>query len=126
MKCPKCNGDKGQWDIGNYHWYPCDSCHETGEVDNQPKGKLQSDGMPERIWANPQLGEYEPICYDLSYTEYLRADKVREVVRLHEEFRDLLLKYRFTPGVPDELNAKAEEIDNLQSALFPEGLGGEE
>lgn len=32
MKCPKCNGDKGQWDIGNYHWYPCDFCHETGEV----------------------------------------------------------------------------------------------
>jgi hypothetical protein len=53
---------------------------------------------------------------------YLPADKVREVVRLHEEFRDLLLKYRFTPGVPDELNAKAEEIDNLQSALFPEGV----
>lgn len=84
--------------------------------------KFDKPEMPERIWANPQLGEYEPICYDLSYTEYLRADKVREVVRLHEEFRDLLLKYRFTPGVPDELNAKAEEIDNLQSALFPEGV----
>ena len=52
----------------------------------------------------------------------LPADKVRELVRLHEDFRDLLLKYRFTPGVPDELNAKAEEIDNLQSALFPEGV----
>lgn len=91
------------------------ACIGTGEVEGKPE-------MPERIWANPQLGEYEPICYDLSYTEYLRADKVRELVRLHEDFRDLLLKYRFTPGVPDELNAKAEEIDNLQSALFPEGV----
>ena len=58
---------------------------------------------------------------------YLSTDKVRELVRLHEDFRDLLLKYRFTPGVPDELNAKAEEIDNLQSALalFPEGVESE-
>ena len=61
MKCPKCNGDKGQWDIGNYHWFPCDSCHETGEVDNQPKGKLQSDEMPERCQYKriQDKGEYE-------------------------------------------------------------------
>jgi hypothetical protein len=57
---------------------------------------------------------------------YLSTDKVMELVRLHEDFRDLLLKYRFTPGVPDELNAKAEEIDNLQSALFPEGVEDKE
>ena len=40
MKCPKCNGNKGQWDIGNYHWYPCDSCHETGEVEDKTIGRI--------------------------------------------------------------------------------------
>jgi hypothetical protein len=198
MKCPKCNGDKGQWDIGNYHWYPCGFCNETGEVEDksrsvqrrealqkgEPMPEFDKPDMPKKFRKKPvdveafqwltdavpdwfknvsgnfkvdvatgsvfiptlegiheaRVGDWiikgvkgelypcKPDIFEMTYepadksTNYLRADKVREVVRLHEEFRDLLLKYRFTPGVPDELNAKAEEIDNLQSALFPEGV----
>ena len=100
----------------------------------EPMPEFDKPEMPERIWAKDFPEANQPTgkmggwveWSDTTQTAYLRADKVRELVRLHEDFRDLLLKYRFTPGVPDELNAKAEEIDNLQSALFPEGVEGKE
>jgi hypothetical protein len=100
----------------------------------EPMPEFDKPEMPERIWAKDFPEAKQPTgkmggwveWSDTTQTEYLRADKVRELVRLHEDFRDLLLKYRFTPGVPDELNAKAEEIDNLQSALFPEGVENEQ
>ena len=149
--CPDCGGSKRipTEDPKSFSSYPCPTCRGTGEVEDhivdaneminsrsvQRREALQQGEdmpqfdkpeMPERIWAQVEhyegRGYYYPDKMGNDCFLYLPADKVREVVRLHEEFRDLLLKYRFTPGVPDELNAKAEEIDNLQSALFPEGV----
>lgn len=114
MKCEKCGKDFGS-EFREYGLHKR-LCNGTGEVEDKPE-------MPERIWIFPN-GQWKSVPCG-NYPQYLPADKVRELVRLHEDFRDLLLKYRFTPGVPDELNAKAEEIDNLQSALFPEGLESE-
>ena len=64
MKCDNCGGhgvvhspDCNGWCKG----VTCPICHGTGEVDNQPKGKLQSDEMPERCQYKriQDKGEYE-------------------------------------------------------------------
>lgn len=102
--------------------YPfSDLCHGTVEVESrsvqrrealqkgEPMPTFDKPEMPERIWANPQLGEYEPICYDLSYTEYLRADKVRELVRAFD-------------GAKCLTEEKAKKAEELLHALFPEGV----
>jgi ribonucleotide reductase alpha subunit len=61
MKCPKCNGDKGQWDIGNYHWYPCDSCHETGEVEKLQMHSYDENGVPITIGTGEMIGNSEQL-----------------------------------------------------------------
>ena len=148
-RCSNCEGRGKIDEMVTGGLWSCPVCHGTGEVvgnseqlksrsvqrrealqKGEPMPAFDKPEMPERIWAKDFPEAKQPTgkmggwveWTDTTQTEYLRADKVRELVRLHEDFRDLLLKYRFTPGVPDELNAKAEEIDNLQSALFPEGV----
>ena len=145
MKCPECNGTAITKEVnkyGNFNCSFCATCHGTGEVvGNSEQLKSRSvqrrealqKGEPMPEFDKPEMpdgirikrldsGYLRVVDSEPEDWNYLSTDKVRELVRLHEDFRDLLLKYRFTPGVPDELNAKAEEIDNLQSALFPEGL----
>ena len=97
---------------------------ETPTVPSEIWVGIDPDGVNTVAWFDAKPRHFPTVRF-IPETNSLPADTVRELVRLHEDFRDLLLKYRFTPGVPDELNAKAEEIDNLQSALFPEGLESE-
>jgi hypothetical protein len=62
MKCPNPDCVGGMLlGYGIEEDEPCPSCNGTGEVDNQPKGKLQSDEMPERCQYKriQDKGEYE-------------------------------------------------------------------
>ena len=150
MKCPKCNGDKGQWDIGNYHWYPCDSCHETGEVvgnseqlksrsvqrrealqKGEPMPQFDKPEMPEMIWA---FAGGEWFDNNTGDTEYLRADKVRELARFAEacwqQLDGLLARGSSDIDYDDEIKMRDEKLDwreslGLLDALFPEGLESE-
>ena len=134
-RCSNCEGRGKIDEMVTGGLWSCPVCHGTGKVESrsvQRREALQK-GEPMPQFDKPEMpsgvrikklasGYLRVVDSEPEDWNYLSADKVRELVKLHEEFRDLLLKYRFTPGVPDELNAKAEEIDNLQSALFPEGV----
>ena len=102
----------------------------NNEVDNQTSDKLQSDEMPERIWAKDFPEAKQPTgkmggwveWTDTTQTEYLRADKVRELVKAVDVLRNYAwdcMEGRKQTEKFVKLNCPVESLIN---ALFPEGV----
>jgi hypothetical protein len=110
---------------------PCPSCNGTGEVEDksrsvqrrealqkgEPMPEFDKPEMPERIWAKDFPEAKQPTgkmggwveWSDTTQTEYLRADKVRELVKAFD-------------GAKCLTEEKAKKAEELLHALFPEGV----
>ena len=150
--CPDCGGSKRipTEDPKSFSSYPCPTCRGTGEVESrsvqrreacqkgEPMPEFDKPVMPERIWAETRE-PLAPLCQEGSWlqyapvewringsivipTEYLRADKVRELVRAVDVLRNYAwdcMEGRKQTEKFVKLNCPVESLIN---ALFPEGV----
>jgi hypothetical protein len=129
------------------------ACIGTGEVESrsvqrrealqkgEPMPEFDQPEMPERIWAKDFPEAKQPTgkmggwveWTDTTQTEYLRADKVRELVDEFEKYIELLCNdlnetvslaaHHGWKSTKFEAGKEARErIAKTQTALFPEGV----
>ena len=159
--CPDCGGSKRipTEDPKSFSSYPCPTCRGTGEVESrsvqrrealqkgEPMPTFDKPEMPERIWAGETVSPYsfthmrKDSVWTQNFmegeangmTQYLRADKVRELVSEFENYLQLLYDdlnetvslaaHHGWKSTKFEAGKEARErIAKTKTALFPEGV----